>query len=97
VIVTGEFGRTPKINKDAGRDHWGPVMTTLLAGGGGRGGRVVGASDRIGAEPVADRQTPENLAATLYSALGIPRTTAWQDTAGRPYEVYRAEPIPGLT
>lgn len=52
-------------------------MSTLLAGGGVRGGRVVGASDRVGAEPVADRQTPENLAATLYSALGIPRTTAW--------------------
>jgi hypothetical protein len=97
VIVTGEFGRTPKINKDAGRDHWGPVMTSLLAGGSVRGGRVVGASDRIGAEPVADRQTPENLAATLYSALGIPRTASWQDTDGRPYELYRAEPIPGLT
>jgi hypothetical protein len=97
VIVTGEFGRTPKINKDAGRDHWGPVMSTLLAGGGVKGGRVVGATDKIGGEPVADRQTPENLAATLYTALGIPRTAGWQDTDGRPYEVYRGEPIPGLT
>jgi hypothetical protein len=97
VIVTGEFGRTPKINKDAGRDHWGPVMSLLLAGGGVQGGRVVGTSDRIGAQPVADRQTPENLAATLYSALGIPRDTTWQDTDGRPYELYRGEPIPGLT
>lgn len=97
VIVTGEFGRTPRINKDAGRDHWGPVMSTLLAGGGVKGGRVIGATDKIGAEPVSDRQTPENLAATLYSALGIPHTAGWQDTDGRPYEVYRGEPIPGLT
>jgi hypothetical protein len=97
VIVTGEFGRTPRINKDAGRDHWGPVMTSLLAGGGVHGGRVIGATERIGGEPVSDRQTPENLAATLYSALGIPRTAGWQDTDGRPYEVYRGEPIPGLT
>jgi hypothetical protein len=96
VIVTGEFGRTPKINKDAGRDHWGRVMTSLFAGGGVKRGRVIGATDRIGGEPIADRQTPENLAATLYSTLGISRSAAWQDTDGRPYEVYRAEPIPGL-
>ncbi len=97
VIVTGEFGRTPRINADAGRDHWGPVMSVLLAGGGIRGGTVIGASDRIGAHPIADRQTPENLAATLYAALGIPHKTTWQDTDGRPYELYRGEPIPGLT
>src|SRR5205807_1378442 len=54
VIVTGEFGRTPRINRDAGRDHWGPVMSVLLAGGGIQGGRVIGASDRIGAQPSAD-------------------------------------------
>ncbi len=97
VIVTGEFGRTPRINRDAGRDHGGPVMSLLLAGGGVQGGRVVGASDRIGGQPVADRQTPENLAATLYEALGLPRDAVWHDTDGRPYELYRAAPIPGLT
>jgi hypothetical protein len=97
VIVTGEFGRTPRINGDAGRDHWGPVMSVLLAGGGVRGGTVIGASDRIGAEPIADRQTPENLAATLYAALGVPHNGTWHDTDGRPYEVCRAAPIPGLT
>jgi len=96
VIVTGEFGRTPRINRDAGRDHWGPVMSVLLAGGGTHGGRVLGASDRLGAHPVADRQTPENLAATLYAALGIPPNTTWHDTDGRPYELYRAQPIAGL-
>jgi hypothetical protein len=97
VIVTGEFGRTPRINRDAGRDHWGPVMSLMIAGGGVQGGRVIGASDRIGAQASADRQTPENLAATLYAALGIPRNTVWHDTDGRPYELYRSEPIPGLT
>lgn len=97
VIVTGEFGRTPRINRDAGRDHWGPVMSLLLAGGGIQGGRVIGASDGRGAYPSADRQTPENLAATLYAALGIPHDTIWHDTDGRPYELYRGQPITGLT
>jgi hypothetical protein len=72
-------------------------MSLLLAGGGVRGGTVIGASDRIGAQPSADRQTTENLAATLFTALGIPRDASWHDTDGRPYEVYRARPIPGLT
>lgn len=96
VIVTGEFGRTPRINRDAGRDHWGPVMSLMVAGGGVQGGRVIGSSDRIAAQPASDRQTPENLAATMYSALGIPDNTIWHDTDGRPYELYRARPIAGL-
>jgi hypothetical protein len=96
VVMTGEFGRTPKINKDAGRDHWGPAMTVLLAGGGVRGGTVIGATDKIAAYPIADRQTPENLAATIYQTLGIPRSATWKDIDGRPYELYRAEPISGL-
>ena len=96
VVMTGEFGRTPKINKDAGRDHWGPVMTVLFAGGGVRGGTVIGASDRMGAYPVVDRQTPENLSATIYRALGIPRAATWREVNGRPHEIYRDDPIPGL-
>jgi uncharacterized protein (DUF1501 family) len=96
VIVTGEFGRTPKINPDAGRDHWGPANTALFAGGGVRGGRVIGATDDIGAYPVADKQSPENVAATIYDTLGIPRNAHWEDIDGRPYELYRGEPIPGL-
>ena len=96
VIVTGEFGRTPKINKDSGRDHWGPVMTSLFAGGGVKGGRVVGASDRIGAYPVDDKQTVENIAATVFAALGIPRHAEWTDFDGRPHRFYRATPIAGL-
>ena len=96
VVMTGEFGRTPRINKDAGRDHWGPVMTMLLAGGGVRGGNVIGATDKIAAYPTSNRQTPENLAATMYHTLGIPRTAIWKDVDGRPYELYRADPIPDL-
>src|SRR6185312_14883144 len=97
VVMTGEFGRTPKINKDAGRDHWGPVMTSFFAGGGVRGGAVVGSTDKLAAYPTSDPQTPENIAATIYAALGIPRTADWHDVEGRPYELYRAAPIAGLT
>ncbi len=96
VVVTGEFGRTPKINKNAGRDHWGPVNTMLFAGGGVRGGNVIGASDRIGAEPSDLLQTPENFAATIYEALGIPSDAVWTDVNGRPHAIYRGNPIPGL-
>jgi hypothetical protein len=96
VIVTGEFGRTPFINGNAGRDHWGPVMSSLFFGGGVRGGTVIGATDRLAGQPIADRNTPENLAATLYSALGIPHDAIWHDTDGRPYELYRAHPVAGL-
>jgi hypothetical protein len=96
VVMTGEFGRTPKINKDAGRDHWGPVKTSLFAGGGVSGGTVIGASDKIAAYPVSDRQTTENLAATIFNTLGIPRHASWPDLEGRPHELYRAEPIAGL-
>jgi hypothetical protein len=97
VVVTGEFGRTPKINKDAGRDHWGRVNSLLLAGGGVRGGNIIGASDRLGGDPISDLQTPENLAATIYEALGIPRQSTWTDTDGRPHKLYHAAAIAGLT
>ena len=96
VIMTGEFGRTPKINKNAGRDHWGPVNTVLLAGGGVRGGNVVGATDNSGAYPISEKQTPENLAATIYEAIGIPRSDIWTDVDGRPHRIYRGATIPGL-
>lgn len=96
VVMTGEFGRTPKINPDAGRDHWGPVMTSFFAGGGVRGGRVIGATDNIAAYPVSDRQTPENIAATIYKTLGIPSNADWHDFDGRPHELYRSDPIAAL-
>ncbi len=103
VVMAGEFGRTPKISllpsayKLPGRDHWGRVQTVLLAGGGVVGGRVVGASDRIGGHPVSDPQRPEDLAATIYRALGIPPLAAWHDELERPHQVYHGAPIGGLS
>jgi hypothetical protein len=103
IVMAGEFGRTPKIStlpqyyKLPGRDHWGRVQTVFLAGGGMQGGRVVGSSDKIGGHPASDPQTPENLAATIYRALGIPPRAAWSDELNRPHFVYHGEPIAGLS
>jgi len=84
VVNTGEFGRTPQINKDAGRDHWPAAYSTVLAGGGVRGGVVVGASDSKGAE-VADRPvSPADVLATMYQALGIAPDTILRDRLDRP-------------
>ena len=102
IVMAGEFGRTPKVTRLpqfyqlAGRDHWGAVQTVFFAGGGVKGGTVVGSSDRIGGHPVNDPQTPENLAATIYHALGLPQTTAWHDAVGRPHHIYHGKPIAGL-
>ncbi len=103
IVMAGEFGRTPKVFRLPahyalpGRDHWGRVQTVLLAGGGVRGGTVVGESDRMGGEPQRDPQTPENLAATIYQALGLPRTATWHDLLDRPLPVYHGTPIAGLS
>ena len=102
VVVCSEFGRTPRIfrlekhYKLPGRDHWGAAQSILLAGGGVQGGRVVGRTDRIGAYPTDEPLTPQNLAATIYDTLGIPRDAHWTDVAGRPYRIYERVPIPGL-
>jgi uncharacterized protein (DUF1501 family) len=102
IVMAGEFGRTPKIStlpqyyKLPGRDHWGAVQTVFFAGGGVRGGRVIGASDKIGGFPAADPQTPENMAATIYHSLGIPATAMWHDALDRPHHIYYGEPIGGL-
>lgn len=102
VVMAGEFGRTPKIStlpgaKLPGRDHWGAVQTVFFAGGGVRGGTVVGSSDKTGGFPASDPQTSENLAATIYSSLGIPAEAAWYDDVDRPHHVYHGEPIARLT
>jgi hypothetical protein len=102
IVMAGEFGRTPRISllrqayKLPGRDHWGRVQSVFLAGGGVSGGRVIGSSDRIGGHPAIDAQTPENLAATIYRALGVPSLAAWHDSLDRPHQVYHGEPIKGL-
>ncbi|HEX4609870.1 MAG TPA: DUF1501 domain-containing protein, partial [Urbifossiella sp.] len=71
VVAMGEFGRTPRINREGGRDHWPDCYTVVLAGGGVTGGAVYGASDRIGAYPAADPVTPGDLAATIYWRFGL--------------------------
>jgi uncharacterized protein (DUF1501 family) len=102
IVMAGEFGRTPKIThlpqhyKQPGRDHWGAVQTVFFAGGGVCGGTVIGSSDRIGGYPASDPQTPENMAATIYQALGIPATAVWHDESNRPHHIYYGEPIAGL-
>jgi uncharacterized protein (DUF1501 family) len=75
VVVTGEFGRTPQINRDGGRDHWPQCFSVLLAGAGIPAGAVVGASDRDGGYPVDRPVTVPELAATLYRLLGINTNT----------------------
>jgi hypothetical protein len=98
IVMCGEMGRTPKINtKLPGRDHWGAVQTVFFAGGGVQGGTVIGSSDKIGAYPQSDPQKPENMAATIYQSLGLPRTVAWKDKFGKPTHIYQGEPIAGLT
>jgi hypothetical protein len=84
VVVMGEFGRTPKINAQAGRDHWGLCQSVLLAGGGIRGGQVYGASDRIAAYPASDPVDPVDIHATVYHCLGLDPVQPMIDLLGRP-------------
>jgi hypothetical protein len=84
VICMGEFGRSPRVNAAAGRDHWPRCYTLLLAGGGVRGGFVFGKSDRIGSDPSENPVTPHDLIATIYSLLGIPPEKELPDQLGRP-------------
>lgn len=102
IVMGGEFGRTPKISglpdsyTEPGRDHWGAVQTLFFAGGGVRGGNVIGSSDKIAAYPATNPQSPENMAASIYHALGIPETAAWRDDLDRPHHIYHGQSIPGL-
>jgi hypothetical protein len=84
VIATGEFGRTPKVNPAGGRDHWPQCWTILMAGGGIKGGRVVGASDEIGGAPRDRPTTPGEVAATVFKGLGIDMATELPGAGGRP-------------
>src|SRR5581483_5773049 len=99
LVVTGEMGRTPKINKSGGRDHWGNITPLLLSGGGLKMGQVIGQSSRDGGEPATEPLGIPNLLATIMSTLcdvGDLRVSR-----GVPTEVFQAitaaEPIPGLT
>ena len=87
VACFGEFGRTPKINANAGRDHWGECSSALFAGGGIQGGRVLGASDKNAAYPIADAVDPVDLQATMYHCLGLDAGLRIYDALDRPHEI----------
>jgi uncharacterized protein (DUF1501 family) len=96
VLWMGEFGRSPRINDMAGRDHWPQCYTVLVAGGGVRRGAVHGTSDRIGAYPASEPVRPDDLAATVFHLLGIDPHTEVTDPLNRPLPISRGEPITGL-
>jgi len=97
VIVWGEFGRTPRINKNAGRDHWPNVSCALLAGGGMKTGQVIGATNRLGEEATERPVHFQEIFATLYKNLGIDVSKARLiDPAGRPQYLVEKEPIAEL-
>lgn len=93
VIWNSEFGRTPRINKNAGRDHWGPCNSVVMAGGGVPGGQVYGASDERAAYPIRDKVTQDDVAATVYHLLGIDPETLIHDRLNRPFPVALGKPI----
>jgi hypothetical protein len=93
VAWTGEFGRTPKVNGSAGRDHWGRVYSAVLAGGGVRGGRVIGKSDKQGGSPIDNPVHTTDLFATMYHALGVGPDTPVYDQTGRPLFVVQGKPV----
>ncbi len=99
VVMMGEFGRGPVINKNAGRDHWTNCMSMLVAGGGMPAGQVIGSTDAKGYDIKERRVTPADLAATVFSHLNIDTSSQWQDPQGRPIPIVaeNGRPIPELT
>jgi hypothetical protein len=94
VVWMGDFGRTPKINADAGRDHWPQCYSVVMAGGGIKGGQVVGESDKIGAYPHTRPVSPADIHATVFAALGYePQATTYPSFDGRPLPLSDGEPI----
>jgi uncharacterized protein (DUF1501 family) len=96
VLVNAEFGRTPAINKNAGRDHWPWVYSLALAGAGIRSGTIYGASDNSAAYPTDKPHDPKDMAATIYHLLGIDSDTILQDATGRPHHLVLGRPIAGI-
>jgi hypothetical protein len=93
VVAIGEFGRSPKINANGGRDHWGPVFSFTLAGAGISGGQVYGSSDKNGAYPASNKVQPGDLTATLFHLMGIPHQGHFIDAANRPHRLTGGEPL----
>ncbi|MEO2091745.1 MAG: DUF1501 domain-containing protein [Gemmataceae bacterium] len=96
VVATGEFGRTPKFNCNGGRDHWPGVWTTIFAGGGVKGGRVVGSSDAIGSEPKDRPVHARDIPATIFHALGIEPDATIPVPDGEAVKVYDGRPVAEL-
>ncbi len=96
VMMLGEFGRTPKINNQKGRDHWGPCFFAMFAGGGVQGGQTIGRSDATGSYPVTKAYSPIDIGATVYRALGIPSDAVVRDRFDRPVRLNRGEVISPL-
>ena len=98
VLMLGEFGRSPVINKEAGRDHWTNVMSMVMAGGGLRHGQVIGSTDRRGGEITSSPVRPQDLAATTFRHLGIDLNSHWTNPQGRPIPIVAegGRPIPEL-
>jgi hypothetical protein len=96
VAVAGEFGRTPKINPQQGRDHWGAAQSVLLAGGGIRGGQVYGATDKIAAYPNDKPMSPEDYLATIYHAMGLDPQSEMIDKENRPHRLVDGAPVMAL-
>jgi hypothetical protein len=93
VVWMGEFGRSPRINPAGGREHWGHVFSVALAGGGVRGGQVLGSSDAVGGQPREGRLQPQDLTATIFHCLGHSPYTEIHDAFGRPLAISRGEVI----
>ncbi len=96
VVCMAEFGRSPRINGSAGRDHWGNVFSITMGGGGIRGGVVHGASDEQGGYPKEGKVGPEDVLATIFHALGYEPGTELHDSLGRPFPLTRGEPISAI-
>jgi uncharacterized protein (DUF1501 family) len=84
LVISGEFGRTPRINGAAGRDHWAPLSTLALAGGGLKMGQVIGESSEKAEVPKSKPISPQDLMATVFHVLGLPQDLHYQDQSGRP-------------
>lgn len=97
MVAMGEFGRTPRMNKNAGRDHWGPVMSVAFSGGGLRMGQTIGASTDKGEIPKSNPYRPEDVLGMVYRHLGIVPDLTFPDYNGRPrYLLEESKPIPEL-
>ncbi len=94
VVFLTDFGRTPKIYKNGGRDHHPGVYSLALAVGGIRGGQVYGSSDRKGAEPASNARSPADIHTTVFKAMGIDHSTELHDVLGRPFQICDGQPLP---